>query len=77
MVGDKLKGYKTAALKSAKGAHLRCLFLLMSDERYKPVKKFLHVSFLAEKQQYPRDVLAMKRVMADFIGTALKEISSP
>ena len=42
----------------------------MSDEQYKPVKKFLHKSFLADKQQYPRDVLAMKRFMANFIGTA-------
>ena len=41
----------------------------MSDERYKPVKKFLHEGFLAEKQQYPQDVLATKRFMTDFIGT--------
>ena len=32
------------------------------------MKKFLHEAFLAKKQQYPRDVLAMKRFMADFIG---------
>ena len=43
---------------------------MMVDERYEPVKKFLHEGFLAEKQQYPRDVLAMKIFMADFIGTA-------
>ena len=61
---------KTAALKSAKGAYLGCLFLMMANERYKPVKKFLHEGFLAEKQQYPRDVLAMKRSVADFIGAA-------
>ena len=42
----------------------------MADEQYKPVKKFLHKGFLAEKQQYPRDVLAMKRCMANFIDTA-------
>ena len=53
-----------------KGTYLGCLFLMMADKRYKPVKKFLHEGFLAEKQQYPQDVLAMKRFMADFIGTA-------
>ena len=42
----------------------------MTDEQYKPVKKFLHEGFLADKQQYPRDVLAMKKFMADFTGTA-------
>ena len=26
VVGDEIKGYKTAALKSAKGAYLGCLF---------------------------------------------------
>ena len=61
---------KTDALKSRKGAYLGCLFLMMANERYKPVKKFIHEGFLAEKQQYPRDVLAMKRFLADFICTA-------
>ena len=50
VVGEELKKYNTAALKSAKGAYLGCLFLMMSDERYKPMKKFLHKGFLAEKQ---------------------------
>ena len=63
-----LKKLKLEALKSSAGAYLACLFLMMADGRYKPVKKFLHEAFLAEKQQYPRNVLAMKRFMADFIG---------
>ena len=33
------------------------------------MKNFLHEAFLAEKQQYLRDVLAMKMFMADFIDT--------
>ena len=42
--------------------------MIMADKRYAPVKKFLHEAFLAEKQQYPLDVLAIKRFMADVIG---------
>ena len=63
------KKMKSEALKSSTGAYLGCLFLMMADERYTPVKKFLHETFLAEKQQYSRNVLAVKRVMAKFIGT--------
>ena len=33
------------------------------------MKNFLHEGSLAEKQQYPWDVLVMKRFMADFIDT--------
>ena len=58
------------------GACLGCLFLMMSDEPYKPVKKFLHEGFLAEKQQYPWEVLAMKRFVANFIGTAVAKIKN-
>ena len=64
-----VKRMKLEALKSSTGAYLGCLFLIMADGRYKPVKKFLHKAFLAEKQQYPRNMLAMKRFMANFIGT--------
>ena len=39
----------------------------MANKRYNSAKKFLHKGFLAEKQQYPRDVLATKRCIADFI----------
>ena len=61
---------KAKALKSIAGAYLGCLFLMMTNKRYKSVKEFLHQAFLAEKQQYPHNVLAMKRFMANFIGTA-------
>ena len=63
-----LKKMKPEALKSSAGAYPGCLFLMVADGRYKPVKKFLHEAFLAVKQQYPRDVLAVKRFMVDFIG---------
>ena len=66
--GAELKKMKSEALKLSAGAYLGCLFLVMADGRYKPVKKFLHEAFLAEKQQYPCDILAMKRFMANFIG---------
>ena len=64
-----IKRMKPEALKLSTGAYLGCLFLMTADGRYKPVKKFLRKAFLAEKQQYPLNVLAMKRFMADFIGT--------
>ena len=68
-----IKKMKSEALKSSTGAYLGCLFLVMADGRYKSVKKFLHEAFLTEKQQYPRNLLAMKRFMADFIGTGAGE----
>ena len=50
-VGDaKRKKMKAEALKSSAGAYLGCLFLMMADERYRPVKEFLHQAFLVEKQ---------------------------
>ena len=42
---------KSEVLKTSTGAYLGCLFLMMANGRYTPVKKFLHESFLAEKQQ--------------------------
>ena len=60
---------KSEAPKTSAGTSLGCLFLMMADTQYKPVKKFLHEAFLVEKQQYPCDMLAMKRFMVDFIGT--------
>ena len=47
----------------------------MADKRYKPVKKFLREGFLADKEQYPRDVLVMKRFVADFIDKAASSLS--
>ena len=54
VVGEDLKKYKTSALKLAKSAYLGRLFLMMSDKRYKPMKKFMHEGVLAENQQYAR-----------------------
>ena len=64
-----VKKMKSEALKTSTGANLGCLFLMMANIRYKPVKKFLHEAFCAKKQQHPHGVLAVKRFMADFIGT--------
>ena len=45
--------------------------MVMTDKKYRAVKKFLHKGFLEKKQQYPHDVLAMKRFMANFIGAVV------
>ena len=52
-----LKKIKSEALKSSAGAYLACLFLMMANGRYKPVKKFLHEAFLAEKQQKHLEII--------------------
>ena len=44
-----LKKMKSEAPKTSAGAYFGCLFLMMADGRYTPVKKFLHEAFLAEK----------------------------
>ena len=41
---------KANMVKSRSGAYLGCLFLVMVNVRYKPVRKFLHKDFLEEKQ---------------------------
>ena len=60
---------ESGGLKTSTGAYLGCLFLTMANEQYEPVKRFLQEAFLAEKQQYSRNALAIKRVMVDFIST--------
>ena len=61
---------QTEALKTSKGAYLACLFLLMADERrFGGVKATLGDNFLLGKQEYPQDLLAAKRLLADFKGT--------
>merc|ERR1711966_63290 len=60
-------------MKSSKEAYLACLFILMSDdERYRGVKTALGDNFLLGKQEYPQDMLAAKRLLADFKGTPSK-----
>ena len=41
---------KSKALKLSAGSYLGCLFLMMTDGRYKSVKTFLHEALIAEKQ---------------------------
>ena len=58
----------TAAKEAAQGEYLTCLFLLLvDDERYGPLKTQLNNNFLMEKQEYPSDVLAAKRLMTYFV----------
>ena len=63
-----IKNVKSMAPKTSTEVYLGCLSLMMADGRYKLVNKFLHEVFLVEKQQYLRDVLAMKRFMVNIIG---------
>ena len=64
------KPVTTEALKTSKQAYLACLFLLMADdERYSKVKATLDDNYLLGKQEYPQDLLAAKRLLADFKGT--------
>ena len=46
---------------------------MMADKRYKPVKEFLHEAFLAQKQQYSCNMLAIKRFMANVTRTYIGE----
>jgi hypothetical protein len=43
---NKMKG---ETIQSSSGAYLGGLFLMIAEERYKPLKKFLHKAFLVEK----------------------------
>ena len=38
---------KAEARRSSAGAYFGCLFLMMADERHKPVKDFSHEAYLA------------------------------
>ena len=40
--------------------------LLADDKRFKTLKKTLNNNFLLGRQEYPKDVLASKRLMTDF-----------
>lgn len=61
---------KEETLKTSKGAYPGCLFLMMANNRYEPVKKILHKAFIVEKQQHPRNILVMKRFMANCSSAA-------
>ena len=64
---------QSEAMKTSKEAYLACLFLLMADEeRYGGVKATLDDNYLLGKQEYPQNLLAAKRLLADFKGTGPK-----
>ena len=55
------------ASESACAEYLACLFLLLADDgRFKTLKKTLNNNFLLGRQEEPKDVLALKRLMTDF-----------
>ena len=56
---EDLKQLKGKAVKSSGRAYFVCLFLVMANKRCKPVKEFMHETFLVDKQHHPGDVLAM------------------
>ena len=65
--------HEKPARDSASGEYLACLFLLLADnDRFGPLKLQLDNNFLVGEQEYPKDVLAAKRLMTNFsppIGT--------
>ena len=64
------KTIQSEVMKTAKEAYLACLFILMADdERYGGIKTALGDNYLLGKQEYPQDLLAAKRLLADFKGT--------
>ena len=46
--------------------------MIADDERYWGVKTSLGDSYLLGKQKYPQDLLAAKRLLADFKGASVK-----
>ena len=55
------------ASESVCAEYLACLFLLLADdERFKTLKKTLNNNFLLGRQEFPKDVLASKRLMTNF-----------
>ena len=71
MTSKNKKAVTGEALKTSKQAYLAYLFLLMADdERYSKVKATLDNNYLLGKQEYPQDLLAAKRLLADFKGTS-------
>ena len=71
--GGRKKVIHSEAMGSTKEAYLTCLFILMTDnERYGGVKMALGDNYLLGKQEYPQDLLAAKRLLADFKGAPSK-----
>ena len=60
---------QSEVIKAAKEAYLACLFIqLADDKRYGDVKRALADNYLLGKQEYPQDLLAAKRLLADYKG---------
>jgi hypothetical protein len=73
MSGADQAAIQSEATKISKQAYLACLFLLMADdERYGGMKAALNSNYLLGKQEFPRDLLAAKRLLADFKGSETK-----
>lgn len=69
MSTDERKPLQSEAMKLAKEAYLACLFIMMADgARYGGVKAALGDNYLLGKQEYPQDLLAAKRLLADYRG---------
>ena len=63
------KVIQSEVMKLAKEAYLACLFVLVADEeRYGGVKTALVDNYQLGQQEYPQDLLAAKRLLADFKG---------
>ena len=57
---------QSKTMKSAKEACLACLLILIADnEREGGVKTALGDNYLLGQQEYPQDLLAAKRLLAD------------
>ena len=70
---DSKKVIQSKVMKTAKEVYLACLFILVvNDERYGGVKTALGDNYLLGKQEYPQDLLAAKRLLADFKGAPSK-----
>ena len=61
--------FEEPARETSCSEYLACLFLLLADnDRFEPLKQEINNAFLmgGETEQYPKDVLAAKRLITDF-----------
>ena len=65
---DLEKKFEKPARESSLAEYLACLFLLLADDRFKPLKREMDNNFhlLSEQGKYPLNILAAKRLMTDF-----------
>ena len=63
------KVMQSKAMKLAEEAYLAYLFILITDdERYGGVKTAPWDNYLLRQQEYPQDLLTVKRLLADYKG---------